>query len=219
MDNKFLILLLFLLLALIIIFGGYFISTKINVDNKIININKNYDSIRSQPIVINEDFSFKDNFPKINKDIEENKDLDNEGKSVHKNKPVECYDNFECGIDYDEESYCIFDRVYKKVHTFECNSQCSEDVDRVLVENCLMGCSDGKCINSFPYECSYDYECGFDDFTGDRYCSENNVHQKFITWSCENPGTENSSCKIDISDKLVDECVENLICSSGMCVE
>lgn len=216
MENKVSIILLFLLLVLIIIFGGYFISTKIN-DNKIINVNKNYDNIKSQSIVINEDFSFKNNFLEANKDIEENKDLD-EKKSTHKNR-VECYDNFECGIDYEEESYCIFNRVYKKVHTFECDKQCSEDVDRVLVENCLFGCSEGKCIDSFPFECSYDYECGFDDFIGDRYCSENNAHQKFINWSCENPGTENSKCKIDISDKLVDECVDNLTCSSGMCVE
>lgn len=196
-------------------------SIKSYSDDKVVdNINYSTNFLRSQPIIINDDFSFKDNFPGINKDIEENKDLDDERKSTHKNKPVKCYDNFECGIDYEEESYCIFDRVYKKVHTFECNDQCSEDVDRVLVEKCLMGCSEGKCVNSFPFVCSYDYECGFSDFTGDRYClADNNVHQNYIFYKCENPGTENSSCEIEISDKLVDECVENLICSSGMCVE
>ena len=214
MDNKFSIILLFLLLVAILIFGGYFVSTKVNIDDKITNLNVNYDNIKSQQIIINENFSFKENFLEINEDLE-----DIEDKNTHKNKLVECYDNFECGIDYEEEQYCIFNRVYKKVHTFECNGQCSEDVDRVLVKSCLLGCSDGKCIDIFPFECSYDYECGFDDFIGYKYCSEDNVHQNYITYKCENPGTENSQCEIKISDKLVDECADNLICSSGMCVE
>lgn len=218
MDNKSLIVLLFLLLVIMLIFGGYFMSTKSYSDDKVVdNINYNTNFIRSQSIIINEDFSLNENFPEINKNIE---DIYEDDKSTHKNKPVECYDDFECDIDYEEESYCIYNRVYKKVHSFSCDVECREKVDRVLVEKCLMGCSDGKCINSFPFECSYDYECGFDDFIGDRYClSDNNVHQNFITWSCENPGTENSICKMDISEKLVDECVENLICGSGMCVE
>ena len=125
----------------------------------------------------------------------------------------------DCGEDYEEKSFCVFDKVYKKVHTFTCDGQCSKDLNNVFVEECFIGCSDGKCVDSFPFQCSADYDCGFNDFIGERYCVNNDVNQHFLSWICENPNSENSKCKIDIKEKLVDQCVNPLSCNKGMCVE
>ena len=143
---------------------------------------------------------------------------DSDEKS-HRDRSVECYEDADCEEDYEEESYCVFNKVYKKVHDYSCDGRCSKKVKNVFVEECLMGCSEGKCIDSFPFECSSNYDCGFNDFTGERYCVENNVNQYFINWTCENPDSENSKCKMNIEEKLVDECVIPLSCYKGMCAE
>lgn len=222
MAKKLIFILLFLLLVLTVIFGGYFISiknTKEKIQDKIFSSIKNYEF--SEPVVVsNNNFYYKKNSDeKI--DMEEKlEDSENYDEKSYRNRSIECYEDADCGEDYDEKSYCVFNKVYKKVHEYSCDGQCSKKVKNIFVEECLMGCSDGKCIDSFPFKCSLDYDCGFNDFTGERYCfSDNNIHQKFIMWTCENPDSENSRCKIDISDKLVDECLDNLKCNMGMCVE
>lgn len=222
MAKKLIIILLFLLLATTVISGGYFISmknTKEKIENKIFSSIENYKF--SEPVIVSNDnfYDRESSDEKVN--IEDKLDSyeDSDEKS-YRDRSVECYEDEDCGEDYEEKSYCVFNKVYKKVHAYSCDGQCSNKVKNLFAEECLMGCSDGKCIDSFPFECSHDYNCGFNDFTGERYClSDNNVHQKFIIWTCENPDSENSRCKMDVEEKLVDECINKLNCNMGMCVE
>lgn len=211
--KKLLIILLFLLLVSMIVFGGYFISLKSSSNPEVL-INS-YDKSENKYLL---NTKFKEyELNEIEDELEETNYDDK--KQSYRNRTYECKENYDCGEDYKEGTYCIFDKVYQRVHVYECNGKCSEKTQSVFLEECLMGCSDGKCIDSFPFKCNYDYECGFNDFTGKRYCTENDVHQRYVEYKCENPGNENSFCRIDVSDKLVDECSGNLKCSSGNCVE
>ncbi|MEK6914552.1 MAG: hypothetical protein AABW83_02770 [Nanoarchaeota archaeon] len=223
MTSKLIFILLFLLLVSIVIFGGYFISTK-NIQDKIED--KTLKNIKSyqffKPAVIsNKELFSEDNYEKI--DSEDRLDFSSENSNNddgnHRKKIVECYQNSDCGVDYEEEPYCVFNKVYKKVHIYSCDGQCKKEDKNLLVEKCLMGCSEGKCIDSFLFQCSFDYDCGFDDFIGERYCTNNNVFQHFVNWTCENPDSENSRCKINFEEKLVNECISPLVCDKGMCVE
>jgi hypothetical protein len=219
MAKQLIFILLFLLLVSIVIFGGYFISIKnTEVDNRIMNSIQDYKV--SESIVVS-----NDNYLENNKELYIENKLDDSEESYesdgnnYRDKKVECYQDTDCGEDYEEESYCVFNKVYKKFHTYSCDGQCSNKLKNIFVEECLMGCSEGKCIDSFPFECSFDYDCGFNDFFGERYCLlDNNVHQYFLTWTCLNPDSENSQCKMDFEERLVDECTGNLICNEGMCV-
>ena len=222
MARKLIFILLFLLLVSIVIFGGYFISinTGNEIENKIVNSMTNYKS--SEPIVVSNDDYLENNNKKSyveNKldDFDESYESD---ENNYRNRKVECYQDTDCGKDYEEKSYCVFDKVYKKVYDYSCDGKCNKKIKNVFVEECLMGCSEGKCIDSFPFKCSVDYDCGFNDFFGERYClSDNNVHQNFLTWTCLNPDSENSQCKMDFKEKLVDECTGTLNCNKGMCEE
>lgn len=131
----------------------------------------------------------------------------------------ECVDDSGCNDDFISENYCFFGKVYRDSHYFSCNVKCNEDIERELIEKCDLSCEDGQCVNFFEFDCTEDYECAINDFVGDRFCQGDDVYQNYKTWTCENPGTEDSICSFNKEVKIVDECNLNLICSEGMCVD
>ncbi|MBU1050947.1 MAG: hypothetical protein KJ718_00130, partial [Nanoarchaeota archaeon] len=65
-------------------------------------------------------------------------------------------------------------------------------------------------------ECSFDEECGEDGFTGELFCTGEDVTQEFIDFTCQNPGTEDSVCNNETTVELIEEC--SFDCSEGECI-
>ena len=206
---------MFLLLILVLFLGVYFLSgfeeSKINL-----NVADNLEPI----IVKGNSYVLDDGYvDPLDREIGELEYNDQSQDSGSGEKVIECAVSTDCAVDYVEETYCIGDRVYQKLHSFSCDGQCSEEVDRVLVEDCLISCSDGQCLNSYPYDCVENYDCNFDDFVGDAYClPDDNAHQYYATWICLNPGSLNSMCYVELVERLVEECGVSLTCEAGMCI-
>ena len=196
-----------------LLLGTYFI----NEPNKIEKRDKN-EFISLEPLIVKgNSYIIKDDYiDPLDLEISE-LDYKEEIDNQNKNK-LECLEDIECGDNVSGEPYCIGDKVYEKVHEFSCNGRCSENINRKLIEECFIGCFEGECINSFPFDCEFNFECGINDFVGDTFCSLDNVYQDYLTWTCLDPGTENSTCNISFNEQLVDDCGTSLGCNEGMCI-
>lgn len=75
-----------------------------------------------------------------------------------------------------------------------------------------VSCSGGTCW--YP-ACSTNSDCGTDHFVSSTYsCQGNNFYQEYITYQCNNPGTQNASCSSTKSPKLVQTCSQK--CETGL---
>jgi len=124
------------------------------------------------------------------------------------------------------------------------NSFCTEPTEPDFIFSCTYACSDGNCIrcndnndcddgkentvdicrypstmDSFcshdPISCFEDSDCGTDGLTGALFCKDDNVHQKFMTFTCKDRGTSQSSCDDDSEDREIKKC--DFGCSKGEC--
>ena len=66
---------------------------------------------------------------------------------------IQCKKNSDCGQDsFIGDKFCKNDDVYRDFKSFECkypgtsSSQCLSDVESTLIEECLHGCNNGRCI-------------------------------------------------------------------------
>ena len=66
--------------------------------------------------------------------------------------------------------------------------------------------------------CNKDSDCGSDGFVDNAFCEEGNAHKNFNDYTCLNPGTASSSCKLDTTSVVIEDCNGNEICNDGMCV-
>jgi len=92
----------------------------------------------------------------------------------------------------------------------DCDGQIDEDSNICGVGSV---CSLGTCS---AVTCSNDYQCGLDGFFDGQFCSNDDVFQNYVEWTCENPGTVSSSCTQDVDSRIVTECSDE--CASGSCV-
>lgn len=74
--------------------------------------------------------------------------------------------------------------------------------------------------NVIAVTCSQNSDCGRDGCAGwANYCCENEVCQMFISFFCNNPGTENSYCSNNTFPWMLDNCTaKGKICKNGFCV-
>lgn len=73
-------------------------------------------------------------------------------------------------------------------------------------------CSGGSCWFT---ACNSNSDCGTDHFVASTYsCQGNNFYQEYITYQCNNPGTQNASCSSTKSPKLVQTCSQK--CEVGL---
>lgn len=143
----------------------------------------------------------------------------------------ECISNVICRCDSDcgtngfvDGLYCKDNAVYQKFKTFTCqnpgksNSYCLSSVSEVLKNQCNSGesCIDGQCKQQI--KCWKDLDCGTNSFIDGAFCKDNSVFQKFITFTCNNPGTTQSYCSNSVSDKLKNDCGSG-VCTNGQCQE
>lgn len=116
-----------------------------------------------------------------------------------------------CGINSCDNygaNYCNGNNIY---HSRTCyNRGCSSGAcfstsynDEAIVQNCISGCSNGLCLNVI---CSNDIQCGSNGFSTNKYCKGDDVYSDYLEYKCNNPGTLNSSCSINISSKIFDKC-------------
>ncbi|MEK7080440.1 MAG: hypothetical protein AAB925_01235, partial [Patescibacteria group bacterium] len=67
--------------------------------------------------------------------------------------------------------------------------------------------------------CSTNTDCGIDGFNGSPVCGQNNdVYKNYTTYTCNNPGTANSSCSHADEQRLFADCTANQTCQNGACV-
>lgn len=77
---------------------------------------------------------------------------------------------------------------------------------------------DFGCTEDFDFECIEDFDCGFNDFFGEPFCQEEDVYQNYKIWTCNNPNSISSSCGCEVEVRITEQCLEELICSEGVCV-
>ena len=138
-------------------------------------------------------------------------------ENIFYNSIVEDCGDDEC--DLWEDNYCIGNDVYKNRTCTErgCdNAECTESeyIDEMLVEECDDVCIEGKCENITCYDNS---DCGLNICTeADKYCDELELRHILTTYTCKNPGTEESYCTADINDSKIGDCIYG--CSDGKCI-
>lgn len=64
-------------------------------------------------------------------------------------------------------------------------------------------------------KCYNNTDCGIDEYLGQYHCKNNDVYDWFIGFTCVNPGTNQSYCKNETIEKLIDDCQENEYCLPG----
>src|SRR3989344_4062047 len=83
-------------------------------------------------------------------------------------------------------------------------------------------CINPGTIDSFCFHgniaCNNNLDCGVNMFIGSLYCSENDILQNFLDYSCVNPGNTNSYCALTSEPTKRNEC-ENACINAGICVE
>src|SRR3989344_5303720 len=136
------------------------------------------------------------------------------------NDEILCFANSECGEDgFIGEQFCSERDIVQTFVEYTCDnpgtvqSSCSSETVDFILQTCGDSCSNGQCVG---IECYSETECGEDGLTG-LYCSENNsVSQAYFNFSCENAGTVDSFCTLDIAEETIEMCAEN--CVDGICV-
>ncbi|MBD3249419.1 hypothetical protein GF336_05215, partial [Candidatus Woesearchaeota archaeon] len=114
---------------------------------------------------------------------------------------IACSSDSDCGTDnYHSSSFCKEDDVYREYREYSCSSpgtsdaRCSyEDKDK-LITGCSEDCEQGLCVE-LEIECYSDSDCGDDDWTGLRYCKDEDSYRKYKDYECVNPGTAESRCE------------------------
>jgi len=74
-------------------------------------------------------------------------------------------------------------------------------------------CSLGSCS---AVTCDSDNDCGVDGFFDGRFCTQDDVFQNYIEYTCENPGTISSSCSQDVDSRKITDCTDS--CQAGSCI-
>jgi len=136
----------------------------------------------------------------------------------------ECNGNADCGTDgLSGNLFCSNNKTVQSYISFTCQnpstteSSCIQNVTTQIIENCSFGCQNGTCVSPpANITCSLESDCGTDGFVGNKFCLAKNVTQSFVNYTCQNPGTEQSSCSHLTINKTTETCANN--CSNGACV-
>ncbi|MHB8871906.1 MAG: hypothetical protein ACYC5G_05630, partial [Candidatus Doudnabacteria bacterium] len=145
---------------------------------------------------------------------------------VCENVNIACSNNTACGTNgYTGSPFCQNGDVYQNYRTYTCNnpgtanSVCSDSTAPQLKTNCALGqtCANGSCTN-VTIACSNNTACGTNGYIGSPFCQSGNVYQNYKTYTCNNPGTANSSCSESTSAQLKNTCTSDETCSNGFCV-
>ena len=139
---------------------------------------------------------------------------------------VTCSQNSDCGQSgFIDGLFCQNGNVYQNFKTYNCNnagtstSSCSSSIQAQLKQTCSSNqvCSNGMCTN-VNIACYQNSDCGTNGFIGSPFCSGTSVFQNFVTYTCNNPGTQMSSCSASSMPQLKQTCDQSQQCSNGACL-
>lgn len=85
------------------------------------------------------------------------------------------------------------------------DSQCNDSNSHTYDQCISPGTANSYC-NHTTINCYNDSQCGLNGFGTNKYCKGNDVYADYLQYKCNNPGTVNSSCSLNISSKLFDKC-------------
>ncbi len=158
------------------------------------------------------------------------------------NNVFKYYKNATCINPGTLQSSCSVEQFPSKIQ--DCNDNNALTVDSCVdngtstaycnheVINCMNDsfCNDGnvrtedKCVNQgttisrcehYNITCLNNADCGIDGFTGNKFCSGNNLFRNFTRFTCADAGTRNSRCANSIEPRLNQTCAFG--CSDGVC--
>ena len=122
-----------------------------------------------------------------------------------------CSTNAECGTNITGTNTCNANQVVRTNTIYTCSNpgtqsaSCSSTNQTEVVQTCTNSCSNGACV--IPIACSTNTQCGINDWiAGTNSCSGTDVYQNFKTYTCNNPGTINSSCSNATVFQLKSDC-------------
>src|SRR3989344_1463339 len=98
------------------------------------------------------------------------------------------------------------------------DSDCNDGNARTFDQCISPGTPESYCVNT-EVECIKDSDCGVDGFLDNSFCSQNSVHRFFQEASCDNPGTLQSSCDVDITDLTLQDCNDHNPNTADSCVQ
>jgi hypothetical protein len=75
-------------------------------------------------------------------------------------------------------------------------------------------CQDDGSCSRVGISCYTDENCGESGYTGEPYCTDNEVHRQYIDFNCLNPGTGEAYCIYQYEDRLIETCA---LCENGAC--
>jgi uncharacterized repeat protein (TIGR01451 family) len=141
-------------------------------------------------------------------------------------QPIACSTDAQCGTNaFTGSPFCQGNNVYQNYITYKCNSAgtpasyCSNSTVSQLKASCTANqtCSNGSCINQ-TIACSTNSQCGTNGVIGSPFCGQNgDVYQTYRTYTCNNPGTPQSTCSQADNNQLKTNCTANQTCSNGSC--
>ena len=138
---------------------------------------------------------------------------------------VACNTDANCGTNgFTGNAFCQDGNVFRNFTTYACNkpgtaeSFCSNSTTAQLTKACGTNqtCNNGSCV-SLNIACGSNSDCGTNGLTGNAFCQGNSVYKNFITYSCNNPGTNQSYCSGSYTPQLVKTCSPNQTCTNGSC--
>ena len=65
--------------------------------------------------------------------------------------------------------------------------------------------------------CSSNSDCDTDAWVGSIFCLGDDIYQKWRTWTCNNPGTQDASCSYTDTDKKKEECGTDCYVGNAFC--
>jgi uncharacterized repeat protein (TIGR01451 family) len=162
--------------------------------------------------------------PQLTKACGTNKTCNN-GDCVTQN--IACGSNSDCGTNgLTGNAFCQDDKVYKNYITYSCNNSgtsqsfCSSSLTPQLALTCspTQNCVNGSCTgHAQTVTCNTNSQCGTNVYTGSPFCQNGDVYQNYKTYTCNNPGTANSSCTNSTVSQLKNTCTGSQDCSNGSC--
>jgi hypothetical protein len=91
----------------------------------------------------------------------------------------------------------------------------STTTEKQTVSTCTNGCTNGTC-NTVTIVCSTNAQCGTNDWvSGTNTCTNDDVYQNFKTYTCNNPGTPQSSCSNATALQMKTDCFDTAYGSWG----
>jgi len=136
--------------------------------------------------------------------------------------PIACAQNSDCGTTgFRGIISCSQDSIAQNYETHTCTnpgtflSLCKHTVELKVKSACPTNqhCINGQCTVA----CSQDSDCGTSGYTGTASCSQNNVVQSYVAYTCSNPGTSQSKCSVQTAQQTKKACETNQQCSGGKC--